>query len=253
MNHAFVIPAFSTEQNKCVIDCVKSIRKFHASSEIIIVDSDSPDKSYFNEVQKYNVVICNVKNKNRETGAIWHAYHNFPDIEFFFFIQDSLVCNSNGLDLMKYPFSCLRYFPSWDGKKFKGKPGLLETRCGWADDDNSNNDGLNFKYKDKNGLDDRNWLTNKFKKYTPYEIPSEWNSVFGSIFFCHRTILESLVKNGFDKILPTNKMEACVMERAWGIAIEQLGFNVADLSIQKYYLHPGFDDTILFEKNFYLR
>ena len=254
MEHAFVIPSYSTAENKCVVDCVKSIRKFHAfDSKIIIVDSDSPDKSYFKDLQPYNVHLRAVQNKFRETGAIWHAYDNFPEVEFFFFLQDSLVCNKNVLKLTEHTFSCLRYFPSWDGKGFRSNSQDGERKCGWADDDNNNNDGLNFVYKDPNGLDDRNWLQKNFNLHTNYVIPEEWDSVFGSIFFCHRSLLDKLVTRGFNKILPTNKMEACAMERAWGIVMKEEGINVRQKSIQKYYLDPLYNPSLFFEKNFYLR
>jgi hypothetical protein len=253
MNHAFVITAYCTNENKCIIDCVKSVRKYHKNSKIIIIDSDSPNKSYFNDVLKYNVEICDIKNKHRFTGSVWYAYENFSKINYFYFLQDSLICTGNVLHLLSNDFNCLRYFPSWDGKGFNGRPGLLDTRCGWADDVPESMGGLGFIYKDPNGLDDRNWLSNQLNTYTKLSIPTEWTSVMGPIFFIKREILFKIKQTGFNKIMPTNKMQACVMERAWGIVLENIGINVYNSSIQKYYLHPEYKKEYLFKKNFYLR
>jgi hypothetical protein len=43
------------------------------------------------------------------------------------------------------------------------------------------------------------------------------------------------------------------MERAWGIAFAEEGYDAEACSIQKYYLHPQYNPKLLFEKNFYLR
>ena len=254
MKSAFVITAYSTWDNDCIEQCVESIRMWHSSSEIIVIDSNSPSKKYFKNIEKHRINIHDIGNIHRETGAIWYAYENYPEIDFFFFLQDSLICNENVLHLSEKPFSCLRYFPSWDGKKFNGLPGMLETRCGWADADVPiESDGLGFEYKSLNGLDDRNWLDMQFKKYTNLAIPSEWFSIFGPIFFTHRSLLDKIKNTGFNNILPTNKMESCVMERAWGIAFETFGVDIYNNAIQKYYLHPEYKEEYLFSKNFYLR
>lgn len=255
MNAAFVITAYSTKDNRCVIDCVQSLRKYHKNIKIIVVDSKSPDKTYFDIIKEFNVEICDINNMHRETGAIWYVFENYENIDYYYFLQDSLICLENADHLVKKEFSCLRYFPSWDGKKFKGTPGNLYTRCGWADADVPiEKNGLGFKYLSENGLDDRNWLSYQLKKNSPeVKIPLEWNSIFGPVFFCTREILQKIHDTGFNKILPSNKFESCIMERAWGIIFEYFGINVYNNAVQKYYLHPDYNEDYLFKKNFYLR
>ena len=255
MNSAFVVTAYCTKSNRCILDCVESIVKSNPGSRIIIIDSNSPDKTYFDIAKSLGAEICDVSNKHRETGSIWYAYKNYSEVDFFYFLQDSLLCLDNVEHLSKKEFSCLRYFPSWDGKKFKGTPGLLGSRCGWADSDvPKEKNGLGFKYKSENGMDDRNWLQENLIKYCPeIKIPHEWYSIFGPVFFCRRSTLEKIYNTGFSNILPVNKLESCTMERAWGIIFKHFGHCVYSESIQKYYLHPSYRDEYLFKKNFYLR
>ncbi len=45
-------------------ECVKSIVELHPNEKVVVVDSDSGDKSYFQDIQKYdNVIILDCKNK----------------------------------------------------------------------------------------------------------------------------------------------------------------------------------------------
>ena len=54
------------------------------TSPNIILNKGKVDK-------KYDTIICDIKNKHRETGSVWYAYNYFPEIDFFFFIQDYQV------------------------------------------------------------------------------------------------------------------------------------------------------------------
>jgi len=69
----FVIPCKYNPKFPFVIDLVKSIRKFHPTEKIVIVDSDSDDKSYFSALEKYNVIIEDIGNKNWMVGAYWYS------------------------------------------------------------------------------------------------------------------------------------------------------------------------------------
>ena len=47
-----------------IVQCVASIRKHYPDDLIAVVDSDSDDKSYFESLEKYGVVIEDIQNKN---------------------------------------------------------------------------------------------------------------------------------------------------------------------------------------------
>ena len=63
--------------------------------------------------------------------------------------------------------------------------------------------------------------------------------------------MTKLLKNNFDKILPTNKIQQMCMERLFGIAFQQEGYDISK-AIQGENFNTKFD-TPKFEKFFYKR
>ena len=53
----FVIPCKFNPNYPFIINLVEDIRNYHPSEKIVVVDSDSEDKSYFDELIKYDVII----------------------------------------------------------------------------------------------------------------------------------------------------------------------------------------------------
>ena len=98
--------------------------------------------------------------------------------------------------------------------------------------------------------DQIDWSKEQLKK-TPYFMPKSWLSVFGPIFLCKNHVMSKLLINNFDKILPTNKIQQMCMERLFGIAFQQEGFDVSN-AIQGENFNTKFD-TPKFEKIFYKR
>ena len=96
----FVIPCKYNSKFPFIIELVKSIRKFHLTEKIVVVDSDSEDKSYFDILNQYDVIIEDVNNKNWMVGAYWYAFKKFPDEEFYYFMHDSMRVKDN-LDNLK--------------------------------------------------------------------------------------------------------------------------------------------------------
>ena len=60
----FVISCKYSQKNNFIFNLVKDIRRFHETEEIVVVDSSSEDKSYFDEIRKMNVIIEDIENKN---------------------------------------------------------------------------------------------------------------------------------------------------------------------------------------------
>lgn len=96
----FVIPCKYNPSFPFIKSLVAQIREFHQDEKIVVVDSDSDDKSYFDELKKYDVIIEDVKNKNWMVGAYWYAYKKYPNEDFYFFMHDSMIVKSN-LDYLK--------------------------------------------------------------------------------------------------------------------------------------------------------
>ena len=62
------------------------------NNKITVIDSNSPDKSYFKKLKKKRVIVYNAKNKNYDTGAYWYAYNKFKKVNFFLFkLQDLYI------------------------------------------------------------------------------------------------------------------------------------------------------------------
>ena len=49
---------------------------FYPNDDVIVVDSNSPDKSYFDQVRKLGATPVDAKNVNYTTGNIWHTYNS---------------------------------------------------------------------------------------------------------------------------------------------------------------------------------
>ena len=59
-NRIFIIPCFFNGSNTSIFNCVDSILKFYKNPKIVVIDSNSPDKSYFKELikKKSNYFRC---------------------------------------------------------------------------------------------------------------------------------------------------------------------------------------------------
>ena len=79
----FVIACYYDGSNNSIFECVKSIQKHYKSPHIAVIDSNSPDKSYFKRIKKQGAIVYNAKNKNYDTGAYWYAYNKFKNVNFF--------------------------------------------------------------------------------------------------------------------------------------------------------------------------
>ncbi len=219
----FVIACYYDGSNGSIFECVKSIQKYYKSAKIVVVDSNSPDKTYFQRLKEKKVTVYNAKNKNYDTGAYWFAYNKFKKASFFYFLQDSVIFKKNLSNYEKNDLTTFRYFLSFDkigGRKMEKTRKNIQKRI---------HDLFKRKVKSKDhdiyGFDFEkqiNWCKLKLNK-TDYFMPKIWLSVFGPIFMCKRVVMDKLHKKRFHNILPTNKLEQMCMERLFGIAFQHIG------------------------------
>ena len=247
----FVIACYYDGSNASIFECVKSIQKHYKSAKIVVVDSNSPDKTYFQRLKEKKVTVYNAKNKNYDTGAYWFAYNKFKKASFFYFLQDSVIFKKNLSNYEKNDLTTFRYFLSFDkigGRKLEKTRKNIQKRI---------HDLFKRKVKLKDhdiyGFDFEkqiNWCKLKLNK-TDYFMPKIWLSVFGPIFMCKRVVMDKLHKKRFHNILPTNKLEQMCMERLFGIAFQQEGYD-ASKSVQGEHFTTPFE-TPNFKKKFYKR
>jgi len=195
----FVVPCKWTE-NCLVEDSINSILKYHPNEKIVVVDSDSDNKDYFNNLPD-SVIVADIKNKNYMEGALWYCYENYPEEDFFYLVQDSMISIKNADSFKERDVTTLSYFP------FQYNPSTYGTHTM------------------------RNYAQNEIKTKTFYNfIEPRW-AMFGPTVYIKRHILDRLKSKGFDKILPTNKMEMEAMERIWAIVLEQEGFPMVNIGL----------------------
>lgn len=184
---AFVI---CCKESKYIYECVNAIENSYGNEvEIIIVDSCSTDKSYFELKEKYNnVFIEDICNRNYEYGSIMHGFKKYNQYEKYVFIQDSLIIKSKLLEV----------------------EGMLDNQIFLFGDDNKNSGWL----LDGAG---KNYFYMKSPTFPPSEghFPiAEWNCF-------------SVNKNTFEKIIssnefsltepPIDKLGSCAWERVWAL------------------------------------
>lgn len=189
----FVISCKYNPQFPFIINLIKDIRQHHPNDKIVVVDSNSNDKSYFEVLKEYGVIIEDVNNENWMVGAYWHGYKKYPNEEFYFFMHDSMKVKSN-LDFLKEKKLTILMF-------FDRSIGNFNT---WG---NKINNETNYNYN-FNGL-----------------------GCFGPIFFCKNEVMKRMLEMGADKILPTNKGETGYCEGCYGFFMEEQGFNLIECSL----------------------
>ena len=91
----FVISCYFDGSNDAIFNCTNSIIDNYENPKILVIDSDSPDKSYFNKLNNLSIEILDAKNKNYDTGAYWIGFKKYNDYEHYYFLQDSIKIKQN--------------------------------------------------------------------------------------------------------------------------------------------------------------
>lgn len=225
----FVVCRMSDEQNeerfakpgtiekKPALETLKwnlhGLRTHHPDAPVFIIDSNSPNQSYHTEVEEeFKVKVDYAKNNNYTVGAIKHVYENYPDFDFYYFLQDSQRVNSDLSGLMKHELSTYSYFNSHKG--------IHRTRP-----------GREFGFDRQQNIDDGDkWL----KERTDIKdgIPDLFTGCWGSIMYCKRSVLENLDSIGYFNLLPENKHHDHMLERLTGVCLEHLGYDLKKSSLK---------------------
>jgi hypothetical protein len=173
-----------------VIAAVESLRRHHPDAEIVVVDSDSPDKSYFEPLARLGVHVEDARNRHYEAGALWHVYDKFAR-DFYFFLHDTMLVTANLDHLRRHEVSGFMYWEDWNGCR----PDHVSTgrRLLAASD---------YPFLDEG-----------------------FYMVFGGMLFCRRSVLDRLRARGFHRVLPDDKVGSCAMERLFGIALHHEGLS----------------------------
>ena len=110
----FVISCFHDGSNDAIFHCTDSILEHYKNPKIVVVDSDSPNKSYFDKLKSKSIEILDVKNKNYDTGAYWLAFKKYNNFDHYYFLQDSIKIKENLSIYEENDLTSFRYFLSMD-------------------------------------------------------------------------------------------------------------------------------------------
>lgn len=191
-----------------LFSCVESIKKFHPNDKIVVVDSCSNDKSHFSELEMKNVIVCDISNKNYESGGMWHVYKNFYD-EKYVFLQDSMYLTDSLEKYGNLDFKPINFCDDWEHTK----------------------------------PSHREWVMEKLKTTKYRYLDSGFKMIQFNSFLISRNVLDILHRNGISNILPTNKTQSEAMERLLGIVLthENLINNVVPFYLNSKCVGPYAD------------
>jgi hypothetical protein len=88
----------SKNPTNVLLNTIKNLELFYPDFDIVIVDSDSSDKTAYDKLRS-DIKIEFVKNKGWELGAWYHAYTKYNTYDIYMFIQDTLTPISRVPDL----------------------------------------------------------------------------------------------------------------------------------------------------------
>ena len=86
----FIIPCHNIEEDGYIIRCIESIRRTNPKADVIVVDSDSPNRSYINKI---DAEVLDIHNRNYAWGAYWQGYRHKRGSDLYVCIHDSTVVN----------------------------------------------------------------------------------------------------------------------------------------------------------------
>jgi len=160
-------------------DTVRSIQQFYQSPEIVVFTNADVTLPGI-RVEKHDTYM---------TGAIWRGYEMYPDKDYFYFFNESIVLKKP-LDFTKHnDVSSIAHF------------------------------GAGF-----DGPDQSNWLKENFKNSQCVKLVDTrgWTGVYGSMIACQRTVLDRLKNIRFNEMIPTDMVGSQSMERGWGIGLKAI-------------------------------
>ena len=189
-------------------DVLIACKTYMPDEKIVVVDSNSDDKSYYSFLDGIDIIEGNI---NYEAGAIWKVFEKYPNEEYYLLLQDTTIPITNLITELK------------------------------------DNDVIGFWYTDNWESDMegcREWAIKNIKLTDIEYISYGFKSILFNLFAAKNHVLKELKEKGFDKVLPTDKVSSASMERLWGIVFKQMGYKVKYLishifDTSKYTLHEN--------------
>jgi hypothetical protein len=199
----FIVPCKFTNQSQ-LYQCLSAINTHHPEEKILVVDSNSDDKSYFGLLANYkNTQLADKINSNYEAGALWIGYEQFPNEDYYVLIHDSLI--------IKNPIS--KFLEDDQSYSFMYFPEFVQ-------------DPLAIDY------------ISKVISLTDYNFKERHIiGTLGNMCILKKNIITNFVNKGLNKVLfPKNKLESQMGERIIGMCLTQEGVDLTQNNIEGNFL-----------------
>lgn len=201
MKILFICPCKNVQkENPVVLDFVKSIQITNPNHDILICDSNSPEKEYL-DLLLSNVLI-EENNEHFGESALYTAFTKYPNYDYYFILHDSALVNDNIEPFCDSEF--LAAYGFFDGGT-------------WSD--NIDNGDRKRWAKERLALTDYKYLEGNV------------NCIYGSMFLIKRALLSELYRKGANLLMPLTKKHSEAMERVWGMILAQEGYNSSEYNI----------------------
>ncbi len=204
MSALWVVPVKFDPARPVVLECIEAIQRHHESPKILVVDSGSEDKSYFDFCFERGVKVASINNQLFGFGAHAWAFRHHPDVDFFYFIFDSLIVTGNCDRFRNRPLTVMRHWHS------------SEHDWGWDE-----TTGAHLSIWGRQQLE---------RMGVPF--PESYHGVMGPMYFMDRPTCEKLDNIGYWFAQTTNKHLQCAQERIAGVTLEYIGLDVPSVSLQ---------------------
>jgi len=190
----FVIACKFNHRFPFIFELIDGIRVFHPDEKIVVVDSDSDDKSYLGILrEKHGVITEDIANKNWMIGAYWYVYKKCPDEDFYYFMHDSMKVKANLDYLREKDLTLLMTF--------------------------------------ERGIGGYNGWSEAINNETDYDYTENGHGCYGPIFFCKNKVMKKMLDMGADKFMPVTKQDSHYGERAYGVFLEAQGYDLLKCSL----------------------
>lgn len=195
--------------------------KHHDRPQILVVDSGSEDRSYLEWCLDHGCKVAPINNKLYSFGAHAWAMRHYGEVNYFYFMMDSLIVNANLDEFRERPVTVMRHFSSqvhdW----------------GWTET------GEHLSV----------WGHHQLERMG-ISVPSAYHGVMGPIYFMQRDIIDKLDHMGYFFTQTSSKYLLCGMERVSGIVLESIGVDVTR-SLQGHHGHHDdpYDETFVRKLN----
>jgi len=202
----FIIPCRYDPQRPIIFECIDRIQKYHPDEMILVVDSASEEKLYFEALINMGVFVVDAENINYGVNAYSIGFDMFPSEDWYYCIYDSLLLNAP-LDKFKdAPFTAMRHFNT------------PPTGWGW----------------DGGGISLHEWAQRELEPIAMClgkQFPESFTGILGPMWMCSNEVMHDLDFSAVFDILPQDKYQLCAMERIMGIVLQWLGYDPSN-SIQ---------------------